>query len=760
MSEKNRIRVRLLPPKDGVSRAQLFVGSAAIGGARSLDQFSDAVQERLKNAVPNSDVVCAPIKDPDPKQLQPIDPAPPSLQFSRTATKSEGSGPSARGPHANAERQWRRPAPTLDRGLFDHNPYNFAEWEGDGPWLPQSADKRAHDRWFVGGSTPCQSGLITLQLKARTPIFVPAGRLKAENDQTDRSSQHFWRCTDWRETERFGIPGSSIKGAVRTLYEALTNSRLGVISDPLYGREIPYRRRSAKAWVIAEVLPNESRKLLRCHVEFIKPMAAGVSHRVQRGSKREAEAWTPPGDVIDRPNNLIDVSNTADWQNLPYRANLLWTDPGNHNHEWKRLYVKVGSHRSQVSPEDVVRYRRNLRHAMYQANPAHAASATMKFYKDPATEERNLDDSLRGLDRLDVGDLIFGVEDPRRPGYLACFGKNVNFLWPSAKAPGALLQGFGPRAPSAQNLTGADYADLAFGFAGADNSDSHPFKGKIGFTTFWAAGAPHEMEAIQLGPLTSPSGTKLKARSLYLAPRSDDLAQTYDEAVRLRGRKFYWHQRSANDGIAAAHLAQRDQAESQLPVPIHPLPAGTMFEGRVVFENLSDVELGALITAVCPGLFFAATGTAGVRKYGLKLGKARPRGLGSVEPTRCNVSVTRLIPTLYARLDGGTPAPLQPAGEQMQSESPPSDGRQMLDDAQVAEKVNAYRKWMRQRAGGRDAAFIEDLEKLLHLPDQPRSCDYLPPQQYGWMPDFEDPAGEPRGGAAARKPAMKRARDY
>ena len=42
---------------------------------------------------------------------------------------------------------------------------------------------------------------------------------------------------------------------MRTLYETLTNSRLGIISDPpddkesAYRKEIPYRRRSATTWL-------------------------------------------------------------------------------------------------------------------------------------------------------------------------------------------------------------------------------------------------------------------------------------------------------------------------------------------------------------------------------------------------------------------------------------------------------------------------------------------------------------------------------
>lgn len=716
MNEKNRIRVRLLPHKGGVARAQLFVGSAALGGARPLTDFSDAVQARLSSAGPGTEVNCAPMAKPDPRNLVPVDVAPP------------------RSDHRPVE---PRQAPASP---FDRNPYNFAEWEGDQPWLPEAPDRDTHERWWTGGPDPRVSGTIVVELTARTPVFVPEGRVRRETDEPDTTPQRFWRCADAAGRERFAIPGSSIKGTVRTLFEALTNSRLGIVSEAAYEKEIPYRRRSATTWVIAKVGADESRDLVKCEVKFVSESPGSVKQRKQAVPRRIAEPWSPPGKVITPPKGCLDPTNTTDWQNIPYRANLLWTD--GHTHEWKRLYVKVGGPSSTIADADVQRYRKNLQHAMYEANPDHAANATKNFYSNNPQEKHQLAQRLRDLERLEVGDLIFGIPNPGRRGYLACFGKNINFLWPSARTPGQLLEGFGPRDPASMGLPGADYADLVFGFAGADAGESHPFRGKIRFTTFWALGEPTESQELRLGPLTSPAGTKLKARPLYLRPGNGGVAQTYDQAARLRGRKFYWHQHAPDKGVPACHLAREGQAETQLPAPIRPLPAGTTFAGRISFDNLSEVELGALLAALCPARLFegGAGKTLASARYGWKIGKGKPRGLGSVEATRCIINVRPPARVAYARLQSGWDAGNPSAAS---------------DDTAVAEAVRAYRDWARQRAGG-DTAFMKDLERLLRLPDGPVDREYLEPQQYGWMPDFEDPAGERRAG---RPLAMKRARD-
>lgn len=757
VSEKQRIKVKLLKPKDGLARAQLYVGSTAVGKARSLAEFSDAVQEKLKDAGPDVEVFCAPMADPDPKRLQPTDPPTPRVAGARSESPERRVDPAQRQPEDGGQ------AP--GHPGFDRNPYNFAEWEGDQPWTADASEKETHERWRYDEKR--YAGVMTVRVKAATPVFVPEGRLTADNGQPDREPQHFWRCHDHAGVPRFGIPGSSVKGVIRTLYETLTNSRLGVLSEQIYEKPIPYRRRSATGWVIASKNPDGSIDVLRCALEFVFTDGGGLKKRQQAVPNRIGVLWAPPGRVVRPPNSTIDPSNTADWQAIRYRANLLWTD--SHTHDWKELYVRVGTARATIAANDVTRYTDNLNHPMYEANPDHAASATKNFYANNASVKRQIGPLRKDLRRLEIGDLVFGIPDPARPGYLACFGKNVNFLWPSRTKPEALLKEFRPRGPKEMSLTQADYADLGFGFAGADEGESHPFRGKIRFSTFWAVGEPKEMPELRLGPLTSPSGTKLKARSLYL-PGKNGIAQTYDEAARLRGRKFYWHQRSQGDGADPKHTAQPGQAETQLPPPIHPLPAGTEFKGHIAFDNLSDVELGALIAAVCPSRLFNDK-----QRYGWKIGKAKPRGLGSVEPTACFIDFRPEPRRMYTTLKLPITTPIDvlnghsPGGTTTVATGAPAppDSTISLTDA-----LDAYRQWVTRSASKpwADVGFIQDLRKILRLPDSPQYFGYLDnPNLYGWMPEFYDPArpptyaassaGDPRGGAAGRRPAMKRARD-
>jgi CRISPR-associated protein (TIGR03986 family) len=94
------------------------------------------------------------------------------------------------------------------------------------------------------------------------------------------------------------------------------------------------------------------------------------------------------------------------------------------------------------------------------------------------------------------------------------------------------------------------------------------------------------------------------------------LAET--DGTVIRGTKCYWHQPKITD----RHRFRQDLArpdETQLTI-IRPVRPGTVFKGRLRFENLSDIELGALLTV----LQLKPT-----QRH--RLGMGKPFGMGSVK---------------------------------------------------------------------------------------------------------------------------------
>lgn len=107
-------------------------------------------------------------------------------------------------------------------------------------------------------------------------------------------------------------------------------------------------------------------------------------------------------------------------------------------------------------------------------------------------------------------------------------------------------------------------------------------------------------------------------RSKMRLDLSDYAAETPGETV-IRGHKLYWHKGEVGleDIREQGPVHERDTQHTH----IRPVKAGVHFDFCVRFENLSDIELGALLWML---------ERAGERAYRLNLGMGKPYGMGAV----------------------------------------------------------------------------------------------------------------------------------
>lgn len=99
----------------------------------------------------------------------------------------------------------------------------------------------------------------------------------------------------------------------------------------------------------------------------------------------------------------------------------------------------------------------------------------------------------------------------------------------------------------------------------------------------------------------------------------------------IRGRKFYW--RTETQADPASSTAQRGkyrkhQSEA-LAGKVKLIPAGTVFTGRIAFDNLAAEDYGSLLAALDPRRLGSA-GEDGWDQTVLSVGGGRPFGFGSV----------------------------------------------------------------------------------------------------------------------------------
>ncbi len=109
----------------------------------------------------------------------------------------------------------------------------------------------------------------------------------------------------------------------------------------------------------------------------------------------------------------------------------------------------------------------------------------------------------------------------------------------------------------------------------------------------------------------------------YLVQDSDNRKELYhySDNVSIRGNKLYWHRSGEVDKWEETNLNNLKNSSKQY-TQINPVKKGTEFSGKIRFENLSDVELGAL-------LFSLDLQSDCYHKIGM----GKPLGLGSIKIT-------------------------------------------------------------------------------------------------------------------------------
>ena len=114
--------------------------------------------------------------------------------------------------------------------------------------------------------------------------------------------------------------------------------------------------------------------------------------------------------------------------------------------------------------------------------------------------------------------------------------------------------------------------------------------------------------------LMGPNPTSFQ---FYLMPDSKKNPQHWDSSANIRGYKFYWHKKMRWQGIKN----DKNENMNNLIAPVKP---NNHFKGKIRFENLDAVELGA---------FMYLFGIAEEKDICYKLGMGKSIGLGSIKLT-------------------------------------------------------------------------------------------------------------------------------
>lgn len=422
------------------------------------------------------------------------------------------------------------------------------------------------------------SGVIELSLETKTPFFIGAGK-----------DANFFAPPGGAPV----IPGSTMRGMVKNIMKVLT-----------CGAMRPAMRKDIESKEV------EGDGDFFDHKLYYRAMAAAAGSGVKEAYKKELLSFGPGGKLESKADAgyLIrcadkkyyicpaekeilegaDKKSCIDWQDNG-RAECFtgWMGKKNHhtlhyNPRWDTRYP-VG--------DDVIK--------------AYFDDSTRKGFNllEDKTVKRN--EAARKFTGCSDVDFVAPCFYTRREGTVRHFGFGRYYRIPYRFS-------IGEHVPSSLNDRTPDFTDALFG-------RKEDWSSRLFFEDCTAVnGTVRPMEKEYNCILGTPKPTSAQ---LYLEQKGGG-PQTWNDDVSIRGYKFYWHQ--PNEGKTWEKHTQAKP--SKVTTSMRPIASGAKFQGRIRFEKISAIELGALLK-VFELSGFAAAG----EELCFKLGRGKSIGMGSVK---------------------------------------------------------------------------------------------------------------------------------
>ena len=578
-------------------------------------------------------------------------------------------------------------------------PYNFVPLPDRVVQAVTSADELPnHDCYMDGRHT----GFFTVTLRTKTPLYIRGGLSTARSRGTDELSEF-----EQAEAEKSGpppqdfrqamknkpdffatidpdqpvIPGSSLRGMLRSLVEIITYSKVQWVTDKkLFFRtmddsvvgesyrqrmmdnvESGFLQRDGDSYVIRTCT------MVRVHHEKFNGISALFEGRAPnqwpkwRGSPRQhMPVWVtlkPGGNFVDEIS--LEKITTPGWQegrlvitgNMPGRKD----GTGGKKKEFVFLLPAHGALEVRIPSEILERFHDDDQITQWQQKA---------FPKDTP---RHNGRARSGLLITEPGEYEEPVFFLRENGQLTFFGRAKMFRLPYKERPVDLVP------PELRRPEEIDFAEAMFGFVRTrkeledmrqrnlpvpqQGSKGLAYAGRVFVTdgqyddqgSPWLSDAPGGI--IEPHILASPKPTSFQHYLTQGTPNNRKTLYHYDSnadadelVTTLRGFKLYWSQgeKTAED-LQAKPKDSRDEqrafergpggkprvkGNSTQHTRMKPVADGKTFTLKVHFENLTDIELGALHWALeVPDCH--------------RLGMGKPLGMGVVQLENVEMHLTQ-----------------------------------------------------------------------------------------------------------------------
>jgi len=507
------------------------------------------------------------------------------------------------------------------------------------------------------------TGYIDCELTTSSPVYVRAG-LTPEQVSDGKQSKELPGFFYLDDEKKPVIPGSSLRGMLRTLIEIVTFSKIGSVMD----RKLVYR-------AVGDTTSHGD--------EYRRYMMSsdGKWQEQVEGKRKDSLHFTPKilGGYIVRVSNNDWAIRPAQKINGTTYSQINITEKFDEFYkklsDWKgckaarKIYVKTGKYEYQPvkggslfvkfakvthasdTPKDGFQTgvllksgyidKKKSEVVIYEPNEKAGvlpiSDDLIDIYRDQLRLSKEQMDLLGDQGVLQDGHPVFYVLD-EKTGKLFFFGHTRMFRVPYPNSPFDYVP---KEIKNNDDIRTVDLAEAIFGFTRNDGTaKERAYSGRVSFTDaelIENQGDPFlSNEPITLQILSGPKPTTFQhylvqtqphlvqigqtkdGKPKYAHPRSDYSSPTPSKTV-IRGHKFYWHK----GAIGIEDIREQDklkEADTQ-HTQISPLKAGVKFRFCINFENLKDEELGALMWILKK---------SESEEFRLKIGMGKPLGMGAI----------------------------------------------------------------------------------------------------------------------------------
>jgi len=448
-------------------------------------------------------------------------------------------------------------------------PYNFVPLNQTVVEVEQRPDfdKYHNDRY---------TGYIDIKIENLTPLYIRNSD-KEDKDKDKQKSYEFFNVDG-----KYIIPGSSIRGMIRTLVEIISYGKFGYFND-----ERLYYRGLADCSNLRQEYQNKINNNVEAGYLYYDQNSR--SYKIKPAMKKNNKTF----------NTFNDISKEFSYEKKEDGSWKGWS--GKFSNKKRKNWIIYEPDQNakeiiEINQDDIKNYKNDKNRNI----PTDLLDSAKNKRLNNVTFDHGVPVFYTKYNGVDGKTHI-------------AFGHTRYFRLPYEKTIGDHI----PKDLKDDNKT--DLAEAIFG-------KESKFASRVFFEDAVLQNNPQDAFYEKTSPkiLSSPKPTCFQH---YLEQSSNDPRQLnqlnhWNSNASIRGNKLYWHRNTPSNSNEEHSWNEGKIIKDTQHTVIKPLKENNEFKGRIRFENLSSVELGALLFAIdLP------------ENCAHKLGMGKPLGLGSVKIT-------------------------------------------------------------------------------------------------------------------------------